>query len=354
MFSVGIGFMINKKRLITIVTAIVILIVSCCTGCDTTNDIVDDSDNSPIVANIVRIPDLKGTDEESAKKIILDKQLIPIVEYEYDSSVREGIVIRSNPVEGINVKTDSRVILYVSKNYNDSTQSPSGIPITVSTEASTIATTIAKSTQTPRPSVTPISEPTATHTPELFRPLEVKEYGYSVNNGYLYYSVCIYNPNESYYVTLPTFRITARDADNILLGTKDKTLFSIYPQEEVWYAFYGFEVDEPPAKVTIEALTPKDYYIKEVSSVQQPQYIPLTVINYTKRGEKIVGEIKNDNDYEISQAILTVVFRDKDGKLLGGDSTFLESIPANGTVPFEKSAYLAFSDTFELYAGRWD
>lgn len=207
---------------------------------------------------------------------------------------------------------------------------------------------------TPKPTTEPTPTPAPTPAPEQFKPLEVKEFGYSINRGYLYYSICIHNPNESFFVEFPTFRVTARDASNVLLGTEDQVLFSIYPQQDVWHAFMGFKVDEEPASVSVEMLMPKDYNIKKISSVKQPTYIPLTAINYAQRGDKIVGEIKNDNDYEISQAIVTVVYRDKNGNLLGGDSTFVDSIPANGTAPFEKSTYTSFSDVFEVYVGRWD
>ncbi len=205
---------------------------------------------------------------------------------------------------------------------------------------------------TPTPEPTPTREPTPT--PEQFKPLEVKEFGYSVSHGYLYYSICLHNPNESFFVEFPTFRVTARDANNVLLGTEEQVLFSIYPQQDVWHAFLGFEVEEAPATVDVEVLMPKDYNITKVSKIDQPTYIPLAAINYAKRGNKIVGEVQNDNDYDIKQAIVTIVYRDADGKLLGGDSTFIDSVPAHGTAPFEESVYTPFSDIFEVYAGRWD
>ena len=198
------------------------------------------------------------------------------------------------------------------------------------------------------------SEQTEPSLMEPVLPLEVKEYGYSIDGDYLYYSVCLTNPNEKYYIEFPTFRITARDANGILLGTEDQVLPSIYPKEDVWHAFIGFEVEEKPASVTVEALTPEDWNVSDVSKARHPNYVPLSVINYAKRGNKIVGEIQNDNDYEISQAVLSVVYRDNDGKLLGGDATFVDSLPAKGTAPFEINVYYTPSDNYELYASRWD
>ena len=193
-----------------------------------------------------------------------------------------------------------------------------------------------------------------TEEPARFLPLEIKEFGYSIKDGYLYYSVCIHNPNESFYVEFPTFRITARDADNILLGTEEQVLNSIYPQQDVWHAFLGFKVEEAPSKVDVEMLEPNDYNISDVSTAKHPTYIPLTIINSAKRGDKIVGEIQNDNDYDINQAIVTIVFRDAEGKLLGGTSTFVDSVKAKSATPFDESVYSPFSDTYEIYAGSWD
>ncbi len=189
-------------------------------------------------------------------------------------------------------------------------------------------------------------------------PIEIKEFGYSMSGDYLYYSIHLYNPNDSYIIKYPSFRITARDASGVPLGTEEQTLMEIYPLHDSWHAFLGFSVEEEPATVDVEVLPANDYNIKKVSTADRKEFKPLEVINAAIRdgsiGKKLVGEVKNDNDYEIKRAVVTIVFRDENGALIGGDSSFVENIPAGGTAAFEKSLYIKFmTDNYEIYADNW-
>lgn len=201
---------------------------------------------------------------------------------------------------------------------------------------------------------------------ESYQPIEVKEFGYSVVNGTVYYAACIHNPNESLCVRLSNIRITAKDSNGILLGTKENYVPPIYPQQDTWISGFGCEVEENPETIVVEVKPFNDSSIIKVSKAKHPSYIPLTVINYAKRERsggswidsekkteyKIVGEIKNNNDYAIEYASVTIVYRDENGKIIGGDSFEVRSIPANGTAPFERDEYSHknFGDIIEVYA----
>lgn len=223
---------------------------------------------------------------------------------------------------------------------------------TSSESSSTPATT--QNTEAPK-TAAPKTDPPKE---ESVLPIEIKEFGYSLSGDYLYYSIHLYNPNDSYIVKLPSFRITARDASGVPLGTEEQTLMEIYPLHDSWHAFMGFSVEEEPATVDVEVLPSKDYNIKKVSSAEHKEFKPLEVINTAIRdgsiGKKLVGEVKNDNDYEIKRAVVSIVFRDENGALIGGDSCFVENVPAGGTAAFEDSLYIKFiTDTYEVYADNW-
>ena len=49
---------------------------------------------------LIEIPDVTGTDIDTAKTVVTDNRLIPIVSEEYSNSIDEGIVIRTYPVIG--------------------------------------------------------------------------------------------------------------------------------------------------------------------------------------------------------------------------------------------------------------
>lgn len=189
-----------------------------------------------------------------------------------------------------------------------------------------------------------------------FKDLVVEESGYFLVQGYfgtyLYYGFYLYNPNESKIVQFPTVRITARDADGALLGTEDQVMNVIYPLERYAHGFQAFKVDEVPASVSFEVETPKEWNIKSVST--EKPYSPLVVVNYMKRNDKIVGEINNPNDYAIDLVAVTAIFRDSDGNLVCGDTTFVDDVAAGTTTPFEMSISSYFSAfDFEMDAKPW-
>lgn len=182
-------------------------------------------------------------------------------------------------------------------------------------------------------------------------PVEVKEFGYSMEDEYLYYSVILHNPNEDTAIEFPSFRITARDGSGAVLATDEEVLSIIYPQQDFVHAFQAFDVDELPATVDIEVLDAREYNIRKVSTLDNPEYAPLSIINASFRTDSIVGEIQNDNDYDIESGVVTVVFRDDDGKLIGGNSTYVSSIKANSATPFDMLIYNDFAtDDYEIYA----
>lgn len=49
----------------------------------------------------------------------------------------------------------------------------------------------------------------------------------------------------------------------------------------------------------------------------------------------ILGEVINPNDYAIESAIVTVILKAAAGKTIGGDSTFINKVPAKGKTPFD-------------------
>ena len=185
-------------------------------------------------------------------------------------------------------------------------------------------------------------------------PMEVKEFGYSVNGNYLYYSAILHNPNTDKAIKYPKFRVVARDAEGILLGSKDQTISVIYPGQDFVYASQAFEAEEKPTTVNIEVVEPDEHNITSVSALEHEKYEPLVAVNTAFRTDRVVGEIQNNNDYDIDTGVVSVVFRDAEGNLIGGTSTFVDSLKANTTTPFDTAIYFDFAtENFEVYANIW-
>lgn len=192
-------------------------------------------------------------------------------------------------------------------------------------------------------------------------PLELVESGYAVKNGYdkfyIQYAIIVRNPNAEKGVRFPKVRITAKNANNEILGTSDIVGKEILPNG-MWYsAFQACSTEEEPASVDFELIQPED---SEWVSSSHFDYVgeELLVENPVKRNDKIVGEISNPNDYDIDGVAVTVLFRDESGKLLAGETTYTDKITANGKIPFEllyfggeHQAYI--TDHFEVHASPW-
>ena len=185
------------------------------------------------------------------------------------------------------------------------------------------------------------------------KPLELKDSGWFVKSGeWLYYYVDIYNPNEDIAVEYPSFRITARDSSNVLLGTEDQTLSIIYPGHHFIYGSQAFSVDEIPDKVEFEMLDPEDYNLKSASGLGE--YKNLEVVNTGLRSEKFVGEINNPNDQDYDTVAVVVICKDASGNVVNIENTFVDDVKGGTTTPFDISTYSKDEfDTMEFYANQW-
>lgn len=63
----------------------------------------------------VKLPDVSGTDFDSAKAVLISKGFLITVEEDYSDSVKEGDVIGTNPKGGTMLEENSKVVLIVSK-----------------------------------------------------------------------------------------------------------------------------------------------------------------------------------------------------------------------------------------------
>ena len=96
------------------IIALLLLILLTFTACDIGNIKLPAGIEIPGIGG-VEMPELTGVEEGTAKSVLLNKDLIPAIEYEHSETVPEGSVIRTNPANGEKVKSGTTVTLYVSK-----------------------------------------------------------------------------------------------------------------------------------------------------------------------------------------------------------------------------------------------
>ncbi len=196
-----------------------------------------------------------------------------------------------------------------------------------------------------------VASPVTTQTE--VKALEIKDSAWVVNSGYLFCYIDMFNPNEDVAIQLPSYRVTARGDNNEILGTQDHTLSVINPQQHFIYGGMFFSVSKNPKTVEVQPLEAKDYNIKKNGEFEE--YKPLEVVNYAQGKEKITGEINNPNDYSINQSVVVALCRNDKGELEDIEMTFVNSISAGGSIPFEISMFgnkKKYPD-IKVYADRW-
>jgi hypothetical protein len=191
---------------------------------------------------------------------------------------------------------------------------------------------------------------------EEAKPLEIKESGYVTSEGfgdyYVHYAITIFNPNESTAIEYPSFRITAKDKDGLVTGTDDMTLHMIYPGQELTFASQGPSSPEKPSSVEFEIIPPDEYYIIPVSDLEYSTPAVFAIEGVKKSKDTVTGTVKSNNDYLIDDVQLVIAFKNKDGKLIGGTTTYVDKLAANGSAPFEFDTYISeyVTDDYEIFA----
>ena len=163
--------------------------------------------------------------------------------------------------------------------------------------------------------------------------------------------ILLYNPNDNSSIEYPSFRITAKDASGTILGTDDQTCSIIYPKQDFVYGSQAFRVDGIPDTVEFSALPVEDYNVKKSST---DKYKPLEAVNTAVRSDKIVGEIKNDNNDTFDDAVVVMLLKDGSENIVGIDNTYVEKVAANSTTPFDIDIPEDVNyASFEIYVNQW-
>lgn len=189
-------------------------------------------------------------------------------------------------------------------------------------------------------------------------PLELVDSGFVLLNSsdsyFIQYAVIVHNPNAERAVRFTRIRLTARDADGMVLGTEEITGTSILPGGTLSKAFLGPKVDSKPTTVDFEIISPDDSDWISPDVIYDNVGESLIVENPTKRKDKIVGEIYNPNDFDLSSIYVVILFRNNNGELTAGDTKHVSKVSAGGKVPFEftfrNSSEAFVTDNFEIYA----
>ncbi len=190
-------------------------------------------------------------------------------------------------------------------------------------------------------------------------PLAMADSGWALSeNGYVTWGFILENTNVDAGAENVTVRISMKDAGGAELGTQDVAVKRIMPGATV--ALGGEDADphgKVPATVDFEVLDPGAGW-KRADAMAPVGFKALTVVD-PKAGKEgmttsFTGQLKNPNDSAFEQVAVTVLLRDKTGKIFYGGYNTVDNVKAGATVPY-RADMLGAADyaTFEMSAAPW-
>ncbi|ROO89211.1 hypothetical protein EDD29_6898 [Actinocorallia herbida] len=149
------------------------------------------------------------------------------------------------------------------------------------------------------------------------------------------WATVLHNPNTLYWCELPTVQVTVRDAYGNVIGSEEQVLTVLPPRTKIaWAGLLEVNGNRPH---TLE-ITPRpaDWYPTEARPEDFPPFTYENVSMAVPEGAcEVTGEIRNPYDEAVEEVALVALFRDGRGTLIGGDMSFVQGLPADGTAPFK-------------------
>lgn len=175
------------------------------------------------------------------------------------------------------------------------------------------------------------------------------------NSSYTHvpYAVQITNPNQEYAIKYPTIIITARSEAGKILKTDDRVFHSIAAGDTIFYGDEIFYEGEEPATVEISVENGKEDFEKQddYTYLKQSDFEIFNTSENSGNSKIFTGEIKNNSGVDLEKATIIVIYK-QEGKLVGGDITFVDDLAAGSSKPFELLADSDMNqyDSYEFYA----
>ena len=186
------------------------------------------------------------------------------------------------------------------------------------------------------------------------QPLEITETSYQVTWLGLLCEFEIYNPNEDYGAQRVQVQVTARRADNTIIGTSTMSCPDVAAKDTIVFGL-PFEIDgEEGMTVECEIVDNSVKFIKqEGTNVLHHNDLSTSNLSIRNADYKLVvtGEVTNTTEKDYSLVEIYVLFK-KDDKYVYCESNIVDDLMAGSTIPFQIDVLedsLDY-DSYEVYA----
>ena len=191
----------------------------------------------------------------------------------------------------------------------------------------------------------------AEQTQSLSELLTVRETGFAVEDGRLYYALVLANDMADTTVEFPRVRVSFYDEAGELIAADESVRLAICPGQELAWASDIWHIDEAPASVEAEVVTPRSRDFVNDVTLCAPLEVRAATIDQSGDAATLTCEIYNPNSFEAPSAYVTILYRDSEGALLCGENAACGPIPAGESIQFETPLVAGLvQDTFEVFA----
>ena len=191
----------------------------------------------------------------------------------------------------------------------------------------------------------------AEQTQSLSELLTVRETGFAVEDGRLYYALVLANDMADTTVEFPRVRVSFYDEAGELIAADESVRLAICPGQELTWASDIWHIDETPASVEAEVVTPRSHDFVNDVTLCAPLEVRAATIDQSGDAATLTCEIYNPNSFEAPSAYVTILYRDSEGALLSGENAACGPIPAGESIQFETPLVAGLvQDTFEVFA----
>ena len=191
----------------------------------------------------------------------------------------------------------------------------------------------------------------AEQTQSLSELLTVRETGFAVEDGRLYYALVLANDMADTTVEFPRVRVSFYGEEGELIAADESVRLAICPGQELAWASDIWHIDEAPASVEAEVVTPRSRDFVNDVTLCAPLEVRAATIDQSGDAATLTCEIYNPNSFETPSAYVTILYRDSEGALLCGENAACGPIPAGESIQFETPLVAGLvQDTFEVFA----
>ena len=191
----------------------------------------------------------------------------------------------------------------------------------------------------------------AEQTQSLSELLTVRETGFAVEDGRLYYALVLANDMADTTVEFPRVRVSFYDEEGELIAADESVRLAICPGQKLAWASDIWHIDEAPASVEAEVVTPRSRDFVNDVTLCAPLEVRAATIDQSGDAATLTCEIYNPNSFEVPSAYVTILYRDSEGALLCGENAACGPIPAGESIQFETPLVAGLvQDTFEVFA----